>query len=149
MKNTGILLLLSSALLLAACDTTPVADTTPPSLALEASPGTVSASGTVILRATASDDKGVVKVSFYRGETLIGEDTTAPYEMTDAVPVGASDKVNYRAVAVDAAGNRAEAKAETSVTDKTAPSITLEASPRVCLAENLEPEKDTGNVDAG
>ncbi|MGH8028834.1 MAG: Ig-like domain-containing protein, partial [Arenimonas sp.] len=44
---------------------------------------------TITLSATAADANGVAKVDFYRGSTLIGTDTTAPYSVDWAnVPVG-------------------------------------------------------------
>ena len=39
-------------------------------------------SGTITISAEASDDKGVVKVAFYAGSTLIAEDTAAPYSVS-------------------------------------------------------------------
>lgn len=47
------------------------------------------APATITLAATASDPNGVARVDFYRGSTLIGSDTMAPYTLEWAnVPVG-------------------------------------------------------------
>jgi len=100
--------------LLAACSPGP--DVTPPAVSLTATPESLTASGTVKLTATATDARGVTRVSFYRGDTLISTDTTAPYEASDDVKVGSSAPVSYRAVAEDAAGNKGEAKANVTLT---------------------------------
>ncbi|WP_169334015.1 Ig-like domain-containing protein [Cytophaga aurantiaca] len=46
------------------------------------STGTNYASAAITLNATASDDKGVTKVEFYNGPTLLNSDATAPYAFT-------------------------------------------------------------------
>ncbi|QFP76000.1 Ig-like domain-containing protein [Deinococcus sp. AJ005] len=119
MKRTSPLALLAlTGLLLTACggsETPQSGDTTKPTVTLTASPSNVQPGGTVTLTATASDNVGVFKVSFYRGTTLVNEDTTAPYTVTDTVPGTASSTLTYRAVASDAAGNSAEATATVKV----------------------------------
>lgn len=112
MKNLS-LPLLSAALLLAACggDPRPTADTTPPTVALQATQ-----SGTTVnLSATATDNVGVTKVEFYRGNTLISADTTVPY--TASLPVTSADNgtVNFTARAYDAANNQGQAGAQATV----------------------------------
>lgn len=55
----------------------------PPTVSLD-SPvdgSVLTAGASVTLTATASDDSAVTKVEFYDGTTLLGEDTTAPYEI--------------------------------------------------------------------
>ncbi|EYB67469.1 hypothetical protein DEIPH_ctg040orf0033 [Deinococcus phoenicis] len=104
---------LSAALLLAACggDPRPTADTTPPTVALQATQ-----SGTTVnLTATATDNVGVTKVEFYRGNTLLSADTTVPY--TASLPVTSADNgaVNFTARAYDAAGNQGQAGAQVTV----------------------------------
>lgn len=112
--RTLSLVFLSSALLLSACGgggvTPPPADTAKPTdVTLTATPETLTAAGSVKLVATAKDNVGVTKVTFYRGTTLLSEDTTAPYEATDNLTATNNGTVTYRAVASDAAGNTAEA----------------------------------------
>lgn len=131
MKRPGVLLLLAPALLLAACGSAPGADRTAPSVALEVSPGVLTASGPVTLRATTSDDKGVTKVSFYREGTLLGTDQTAPYEASDTVAVTGGGQVRYSAVAEDAAGNRAEAGADVTLSLTTLAGTVVEGQPQV------------------
>lgn len=63
----------------------------PPAVALTAPPaGTVvTAPGTVTLQATASDPDGTIaKVEFYRGQSRIGQDTDAPYQLSWSPPAG-------------------------------------------------------------
>lgn len=116
MRKSFSLLLLSSIILLGACQKTPVPDTTVPSVVLDVTPSTVNDSGTVTLKATASDNKAVTQVSFYRGSTLISTDTAAPFEATDTVNAQMTRAVTYRAVATDAAGNAGEDTAELTLT---------------------------------
>lgn len=96
---------LTLALLLAGCGstTTGTTDTTAPTVALMASPTSLTAAGTVTLTATASDDTGVSSVKFYRGSTLLSTDSEAPYTYADSL--SSSGTYTYTAVASDAAGN--------------------------------------------
>lgn len=116
MRQFPSLLLLSSVILLGACQKTPVPDTTAPSVVLDVTPARVNDSGTVTLKATASDNKAVTQVSFYRGTTLLSTDTAAPFEATDTVNAQTARSVTYRAVATDAAGNKGEATADLTLT---------------------------------
>lgn len=80
-----------------------LADTTPPTVSLEALPASVS--GTVTLEATASDDVAVAEVRFFAGESTIGSDDSAPYAIDwDSTSV-ADGNVDLTAEAVDTAGN--------------------------------------------
>ena len=66
-------------------------DTTPPSTVLTSPQSGETVSGVVVLTANASDNKGVARVEFYRGTTLIGSDTSAPYSInwdTTTLPQG-------------------------------------------------------------
>ncbi|GAA5513437.1 hypothetical protein Dcar01_02172 [Deinococcus carri] len=97
--------LLSAALLLAACggDPRPTADTTPPTVTLTGTPPTTP--GDFTLTANATDTVGVTKVEFYRGSTLIGTDTAAPYTASVEVDQRDNGVVSFTARAYDAAGN--------------------------------------------
>lgn len=118
--HRSLSLALLTGLLLSACGGgTP--DNTKPTVSLTATPESVTAAGAVSLTATASDNVGVTKVTFYRGDTKIGEDTTVPYEATDSVTAALNGTVTYRAVASDAAGNTAEATDSVTVNISTYP----------------------------
>ncbi|MDZ7651813.1 MAG: Ig-like domain-containing protein [Burkholderiaceae bacterium] len=88
-------------------------DTTPPTVTLAASPGTVLAPGATTLTANATDNVGVTQVEFYRGATLIGTDTTAGDGFTQNVAFTIADQGNvaFTSRAVDAAGNQATSAA--------------------------------------
>ncbi|HEY6892486.1 MAG TPA: LamG-like jellyroll fold domain-containing protein, partial [Solirubrobacter sp.] len=82
---------------------TALADTTPPAVTVAAPP---TASGTVSVTATASDDVGVTGVQFkLDGANLGAEDTTAPYSVSWDTTAGAAGPHTLTAVARDAAGN--------------------------------------------
>jgi hypothetical protein len=88
-------------------------DTTAPTVSLTAPASGSTVSGTVNLAAAASDNVGVARVEFYAGTTLLGSDTTAPYEYgwnTTTVPNGSH---SLTAKAVDAAGNSTTSSAVT------------------------------------
>lgn len=111
------------------------ADATPPSVSLAASPSAVVAPGSTTLTATASDNAGVAKVEFFRGTTLIGTDTTAPF--TQAVSFTPADigNVAFTAKAYDAANN-STTSAAVSVTvgaDMTPPTVSVAANPATVL----------------
>ncbi|GGJ18650.1 hypothetical protein GCM10008938_00940 [Deinococcus roseus] len=81
-------------------------DTTPPTVSATVSPSSLTAAGTVKVTATATDNVGVTKVEFYRGTTLIGTDTTAPFEATQSYSSSSENgSYTYTAKAFDAAGN--------------------------------------------
>lgn len=88
---------------LGGCGTAPPLDLQPPTISLlTPQPGTVA--GTVEIRANASDDRGVVGVTFTRPGASTVNDTTSPYSTTwntTAVPDG---QYTLTATARDAAG---------------------------------------------
>jgi microcystin-dependent protein len=92
---------------------------------LEPLAGTVA--GTIDLRATASDDRGVVGVQFKRDGVLLVDDTTSPYSTTwnsTTVPDGSHQ---LTATARDAAGKTATASVTVTVenTDTDGPTVNL------------------------
>ncbi|EYB67381.1 peptidase-like protein [Deinococcus phoenicis] len=121
--------------------TTPGQDVEKPQVSLTATPQTLTAAGSVKLVATASDNVGVTKVTFYRGDTKIGEDTSAPYEATDNLTAANNGTVTYRAVAMDAAGNSATTTTTVTVNvpvtpppaDTTKPKVKVTAQPAQLL----------------
>ncbi len=111
------------------------ADVTPPSVSLAAALTTVTAPGSTTLTATANDLSGVTKVEFYRGATLIGTDTTAPY--TQAVSFTPADigNVAFTAKAFDTANNSTTSAVVTVAVgaDVTPPTVSLLANPATVL----------------
>lgn len=74
------------------------ADVVAPTVSLGASAtGTISAPTTLSLTANATDDRGVTRVDFYDGPTLLGTDTTTPF--TWAVPLSAAQNGPHSFVA--------------------------------------------------
>ncbi|WP_239470209.1 Ig-like domain-containing protein [Archangium violaceum] len=64
--------------------------------------------GTVLIEATASDDRGTVsKVEFYLGSTLLGSDTTAPYSFSWDTTTRANGAYLLKTRAYDPTGNSA------------------------------------------
>jgi len=102
--------------LLAGCNSasTPT-DTTAPTVTLTAAPKSVTAAGNVTLTAAATDDTGVTKVEFYEGTTKLGEDATAPYELSVPVTRSGNGSHTYTATAYDAAGNKGSGSDSVSV----------------------------------
>lgn len=115
--------ILGAALLLASCGgggappSTP--DTTAPTVNL-----TAAQSGTTVnLSATASDNVGVTKVEFYRGQTLISTDAEAPYTASFAVTSSDNGQLNVTARAYDAAGNQGQGGAQVTVNVARTPTL--------------------------
>jgi hypothetical protein len=82
-------------------------DVTPPNVTLEASSAAVSVASTVTLTATASDNKGIAKVEFFRGNTRLSEDLDSPYVHELAFALGDNGAHSYTAKAYDTAGQEA------------------------------------------
>jgi hypothetical protein len=80
-------------------------DAEAPEVTLAAVPTALAAPGSITLTASASDDVGVTRVRFYRGFQFLGQDTTAPYQLTRSVPVSEAGSSPYLAIAYDAVGN--------------------------------------------
>jgi len=103
-----------------------LADVTPPTVSLTAPVTGVTASGTVMVSASATDNVGVVGVQFkLDGVNLGGEDTTNAYSISWNSTLVANGTHTFAAVARDAAGNLTTS-APVSVTvanDTTAPVI--------------------------
>ncbi|WP_245618246.1 Ig-like domain-containing protein [Deinococcus misasensis] len=89
-------------------------DTTAPTVSATVSPASLTAAGSVKVTANATDNVGVTKVEFYKGTTLVGTDTTAPYEYSESFSSSAQNgSYSYTAKAFDAAGNNATSAATT------------------------------------
>jgi hypothetical protein len=87
---------------------------TPPVVTLAASATSVTTAGSVTLTASASDDKGVAKVEFYDGATLLGTDTAAPYQQAVAFAAANNGIHSFTAKAYDTI-NQATTSAAVSV----------------------------------
>ena len=104
-------------------------DINPPTADLQAL--ALPVSGNVNLTATATDDVGVVQVSFFVDGTLIGSATTAPYQITWDSTTATDGDHDLTAEALDAAGN-VGASAPQTITlangiDTTPPQVSLNA----------------------
>jgi hypothetical protein len=100
---------LALAALLVACP--PAPDSTPPTISLSSSVGSVATASSITLTASASDNIGVSKVEFYDGALKLGEDSSAPFEQTVALSASNNGSRSYSAKAYDAANNSATSNA--------------------------------------
>ena len=91
------------SLLISGCS--PKKDTTPPQVTITNPQDGQTVSGTVIIRATASDNVGVSKVEFYIDGTKVGEDTSSPYEYSWNTTQYADGNHTIQVRAIDNAGN--------------------------------------------
>ena len=85
--------------------TPPPGDTTAPTVSLTSPASGATVTGTVAVAASASDDVGVTEVRFFVDGTLLGSDTTAPYELSWDTTTVANGAHELTARALDAAGN--------------------------------------------
>ncbi|HEX8435574.1 Ig-like domain-containing protein [Archangium sp.] len=81
--------------------------------------------GVVRVAATAEDDMAVERVEFYVDGTLMGTDTSAPYEVSWSSTAVADGSHSLTAKAYDPAGRSTISKAVVVNTDNTGPSATL------------------------
>lgn len=112
-------------------------DTTAPTVQLFGTPTGLIAPGSTTLTATASDAVGIAKVEFYRGSTLIGTDTAAPYSQAVNLSVADAGTIAFTAKAYDAAGNVTTSNVvnvAVGVADVTPPVVSLVASPATLVA---------------
>jgi hypothetical protein len=87
--------------------TCPSPDTTPPTVSITSPTSGATVSGTITVRATASDNRGVAGVQFrVDGADGGAEDTTAPYSISWDTTTVSNGSHPITAVARDAAGNR-------------------------------------------
>jgi hypothetical protein len=102
-------------------------DTDAPSVTLTSPQSGETVSGVVVLTASASDDRGVSRVDFYRGTSRIGSDFSAPYSYNWNVTTLAQGPYTLSAKAIDAAGNVGTSQAVTVTVgpDTTAPTVSI------------------------
>ena len=84
-------------------------DTQNPTVSITSPPSgsTYTSAQTVTISASASDNVGVTKVEFYKGATLRGTDTSAPYAHNWTFTDIENGTHNWTAKAFDGAGNSA------------------------------------------
>ncbi|HYO51964.1 Ig-like domain-containing protein [Archangium sp.] len=100
-----------------------VVDNTAPTTSLT-SPTATYVQGTVQVTATASDNRAVVKVEFYEGQTLFGTATTAPYSVSWNTTGLANGSHTLYARAYDAAGN-VQAVSRSVIVDTVGPTVAI------------------------
>jgi len=102
-------------------------DTTKPDVAITSPTDGTTVFGTVTIRATATDNVGVVKVEFYIDGSKVGEDASSPYEYswnTDTLTYGSTHTI--QAKAYDNAGNVGDSPIVTvTIGDPNAPEVTI------------------------
>lgn len=130
-------LTLFTALTLSACGGGPEPDTIKPTLNLSG-PATVTSTTPVTFTATASDASGIASVRFTRGNTLLGTDTTAPYEQAVTFSAADNGAQAITATATDTAGNSATVSRTVNVDirtpDTTPPTVSVSGPSTVTSA---------------
>ncbi len=96
-------------------------DTTAPLASITAPAAGATVSATVPVAASASDDKGVVKVEFFLDGALAATDTTAPYEWSWNTTTASNASHSLTAKSHDAAGNSGTSAAVTVTVSNVAP----------------------------
>jgi len=82
-----------------------IADTTAPAVSITSPANSATVSGTVVVKATASDNIGVAKVELYIKGVLVATDTASPFSFTWDTTLLTKDSYNLTFKAYDAAGN--------------------------------------------
>src|SRR5689334_17229976 len=77
----------------------------PPTVAISSPAAGTTVVGTVTVTATATDDRGVTRVEFYDGATLLGADTSSPYSFNWNTRTGPNGDRTLTAKAYDVGGN--------------------------------------------
>ncbi len=114
----------------------------PPVVSLASSATTVTTAGTITLAATASDDRGVSKVEFYEGSTLLGTDTSTPYTLPVSFTATNNGSHTYTAKAYDTA-NQSATSAAVAVTVNIG---TTDRPPTVSLASSATTVTTAGTI---
>jgi subtilisin family serine protease len=129
-------------------------DTTSPTASITAPTNGATISGSATLSATATDNVGVTKVSFYRGTTLIDTDTTASpsYAITWDTTTVPDGTYSLTAKAYDVAGNigttsaiNVTVKNVLTPPDTTAPAVSI-VSPTTPILPSKGSVKVTANA---
>lgn len=96
-------------------------DTQPPTVSLTSPAPGASVAQVIAMSASASDDRGVVRVDFFGDGVLVGSDAAAPFSFSWSTSAGAH---TLQAKAYDAAGNEGSSTS-VSVQARPAPSVTI------------------------
>ncbi|MCY1078279.1 Ig-like domain-containing protein [Archangium lansingense] len=108
-------------------------------------PGMFFQAGYVTLDATASDSRGVTKVEFYDGATLLGTDTSSPYALS-WYTVGVGEGAHtLTAKAYDAIGNVGTSAGVTVTVDRTGPATAISAPAQNALVRGIVPVSATAS----
>lgn len=105
------------------------ADTTAPKVSIgSAAVNPLIPPQTVTLAADASDDRGVTRVEFYDGATLIATDTAAPYSYAWSVTAAAGGSHIWTARAYDAASNKTTSNQLRLIVMKPVPNVSINST---------------------
>lgn len=100
----------------------PCPDNTPPTVSITAPANGATIAGSIVVKASAADDRGVAGVQFQLdGANAGAEDTAAPYEITWDTTLTPDGSHTIRAVARDTSGNRATSAPVTVTVSNAAP----------------------------
>ena len=126
---------------------TAAGDTTFPTVSITAPLAGATVSGSVPVRASATDNIGVTSVRFLAGTTPIGdEDTSAPFEVSWDTTAAANGPYSLSAIARDAAGNTTTS-ALVSVSVSNAPAPPPPAPSGLVLALSFDEATGTTAID--
>jgi large repetitive protein len=105
-----------------------VPDTTPPTVSLTAPAAGARVTGTAVtISASAADDRGLERVDFLVGATVVGTDATAPYSISWDSTATADGSASVTARAIDTSANGTTSAARSVTIDNTGPAVTLTA----------------------
>ncbi len=118
-------------------------DSIAPTVSLISPLASATLAGLVTLAANASDDTGVDRVTFYRGSTVLGTDTSAPYTYSWDSKSVTNGSYSFTAAVYDAAGNTAPSTSVTATVNNPLPDTT---APQVKLTTPVANATVTGLV---
>ncbi|XXF77002.1 Ig-like domain-containing protein [Myxococcaceae bacterium GXIMD 01537] len=102
-------------------------DSLPPSVAIASPPAGSVVKGQVVLAANASDNRGVTRVDFYLGTTLLGSALSEPFLLNWDTTAWGDGSYTLSARAFDALGNMGESMQSPVHISNTPPTVTLTA----------------------
>ncbi len=121
----------------------------PPTVTITSPSSGAVVSGSVSIQASATDDTGVSKVEVYRGTTLVGIDTTAPYAAVFDTTSVANGSYTFTAKAFDTAGTSTSSSPVTvtvSNSTGTPTSITLRATADAYVRDGTSANTNYGSA---
>ncbi|WP_369406326.1 Ig-like domain-containing protein [Archangium violaceum] len=105
--------------------------------------------GAALVEASASDAVGVTKVEFYAGTTLLGTDTTAPYQVSWNTAGMTDGAHTLTAKAFDSIGNERNSTGVQVTVDNTAPVTAVSAPAQGALLRGTVPVSATASDAVG